>query len=216
MAEIQTYSISGKLKFPSLATPQSFDSESRKFYNDFENGDYSTYLECPADDIQTKEHFARFNNILAEHVQNLEKGDKYPSNLEIIMSDIPAFDGYTDKEKTIKSGNIEFKFKRAAKNKLGKVSKPRVFNGVPALMTQEEIEAIGNGSHANIIFTIYTWDKLTKDTKTKTQYIECGIGLCLLDVQITRLVKNQQCPFGPVADWNPFPDDLIGEDEIPY
>ena len=215
----QTYRLNGTLKFPKFKRPESFNNETGKFIEDWEEGSFGTQLL-----MSVKEASSASMDIIQfekeerqKLIDSVKKGDKYKGmkDTDILPSSMPY------QEEKGESGNltgqIEFRLKRKLKNKKGEKKEITFVDTKKVALDKDEIAAIGSGSEVNIIYVPYAWDKKTKNPQTKEEFIEFGISLCILGVQVVKMVSNNSIAdeFEEVEGYVKN-GELIGEDEIPF
>ncbi len=194
----ETYTVRGILKFPKFITPEHYDNATKKFIENWEKGEYGTILEIPLDEKGTNFEIM-LKKIEKEHLEKIKKEKKYSENLEFFSSNFPVSIG-KDKEGD-STNKKEIKFKRKAKNKKGEAVEIKFWDAKRQPIEYEELKLISTGSDARIAFMVYGWDKQTTDPRTKTDFIEYGISLCLLQAQIIKPVKNAlACAFDDEFD----------------
>ena len=187
MSNFEVFKMTGVLKYPKFKKPMSFDNASNSFIEDWENGEYGTLLEVPTK--LSDEHTAKLNEIKNNFLEELVESKKYGDiKKEDVIVNLPYQQGKKDDGSY--SGNIEFKFKRRVKNKKGEKASISYVDSQKEKLSEEQVNQISGGSEVNIAYMVYSWDKKTKDPKTKVDYIEFGISLCLLGVQVVKMVGN--------------------------
>jgi hypothetical protein len=232
MDGFKSFTMRGILKYPKFIKPMSFDNDSQKYIEDWEEGDFNTLLILNKD--AAKDEIASLKAMHKEWLDVIIKGKKYPKDMEINSNNFPFREELNEEKKP--TGNYEFKFKRSVKNKKGELAQIPYVDGKLQPIPKKVLEGITSGSEAVINYIVYPWDKKTRDSKTKEEYVDFGISLCLLGVQVIKAVKksaNTDC-FSVVEDGydalaetfeagvtdicqDPeYMDELIGEDEVPF
>ena len=206
MSEMKTYVMRGIARYPKLSKPFSFDNATNSFVEDYDKGDYSTLLEIPTSDID--EHIKLLSSIQDELYNELVQSKKYDPKIEIIISDLPIKEGRDQDNKP--NRNTLFKFKRACTNKKGEKAKIFIVDKYKNEMSEDQVLSLGGGSDMKIKYTPYAWDKLVKDIKTRSQYVQFGITLCMLAVQVIKPVN-----YGGSLDCFDIEEE-IGNEQIPF
>lgn len=215
MAELQTIILSGILKFPRFTSPMKFDSNQNKFVIDEEEGEFGCVIEIPS--INAKDSIKKIMDYSKLEKELLIQSKKYDPNLTINDSNYPFADTLDTDKKT--TGSYDFKLKRKAVNKKGQKAYIPYIDAKKNLIPREELELITNGSKVNIKGCLYSWDKITQDSRTKEKWVDKGVSICLLAVQVVEAVKKGgdiDC-FDVINDgYDSNNNDIIGNDEIVF